>query len=74
MFILRVVLETLRFSCLNERNVNLIPIWAVIWSYKDFAAKWHLAPAYDAFWYYILVWTWFIRWRYVDFIYGVIKE
>ena len=23
-------IETLRFLCLNERNVNLIPIWAVI--------------------------------------------
>ena len=26
-------------------------------SCTGFAAKWHLAPARDAFWYYILVWT-----------------
>ena len=51
-------IETLRFSCLNKRNVNLIPIWAVIKSCKDFAAKRHLVPsAYDAFGYYSLVWT-----------------
>ena len=66
------ILETARFSCLNERNVNLISIWAVISSCKDFAAKRHLVPAlmhfgnlglnrsYDGA-------MWF-------FIYGVIKE
>ena len=61
--------------CLNERNVNLIPIWAVIQSMtcKNFAAKRHLAPAlmhFDNTSWSDLVWWW----RYVVFIYGVIRE
>ena len=38
-------LETLRFLCLNERNISLVAICAVILSCKDFATKRHLAPA-----------------------------
>ena len=36
-------IETLQFLCLNERDVNLIPISAVIWSCGGFAVGPHLA-------------------------------
>ena len=39
------IIETLRFLCLNERNISLVAICAVIQSCKDCAKKRHLAPA-----------------------------
>ena len=41
----RMKIETLRFLCLNERNISLVAICAVILSCKDFATERHLAPA-----------------------------
>ena len=53
------------FFCLNERNISLVAICAVISSYKDFATKRHLAPALMHFgtrsWSEMVV-----RWRYAD--------
>ena len=57
--------ETLRFLCLNERNISLDAICAVIYSCKDFAAKRHLAQALM----YFRIKSWseiVVRWRYAD--------
>ena len=59
------ILETLRFLCLNERNISLVAICAVIESCKNFAWKRHLAQALMHFgtesWSEMVV-----RWRYAD--------
>ena len=59
------IIETLRFLCLNERNISLVAICAVIKCCKDFATKQHLAPALMHFgtksWSKMVV-----RWRYAD--------
>ena len=51
--------------CLNERNISLVAICAVIQSCKDFATKWHLAPALMHF----CTKSWskmVVSWRYAD--------
>ena len=61
----KALLETLRFLCLNERNISLVAICAVIYSCKDFATKRLLSRALMHFgtksWSKMVV-----RWRYAD--------